>query len=1005
MTRSGSVLRFAPFALCLAISLHAQTPKMVADINSTVNPRNAGSDPFHGRPGSLRSEQQAFVKVGPIAYFRARTQAQGLELWQSIGNTATTQLVKDIFPGPGNSDPRELTVVGANLFFAADDGTNGRELWVLDASGAHMVKDINPGPVSSDPNSLAEFGGKLLFAASDPKNGTELWISDGTAAGTMLVRDIQTGSGDSLPRNMTPNQAGTLAVFSAAGTGRDTELWVTDGTTAGTKLVKDIRPGTNGSNPLYFQQLGSRLVFQASDGSTGNELWITDGTAAGTTMVKDVRPGTSSGTNLYYSVVVGNKVFFGGNDGSTGTEVWMSDGTASGTRRLADIYPGSTSGNFLWPAVNGGKVYFATRPSTSGYAIWETDGSTTKAVTNAIGTSSPSYLRWAGGKLFFAARGTTGGYELWVSDGTIAGTKLLKDINTTTSTASSSPRYLTETIPGRVVFGADDGKSGVELWASDGTNAGTTIIDINKPATPITDSSSPWNVTNLFGKLLFTAYDGSSGTELWISDGTSAGTKLLKDIRPGTSSGSPYYFARLGNRVFFRANDGSSGYELWVTDGTPAGTQLFLDIRPGSSSSSPAGLARIGDKIYFYANDGSTGGELWVTDGTTAGTKLVKDIRSGTSSSSPRNFTPLGTSGQFLFTASDSSTGYELYISDGTAAGTKLVKDINPGTSSSSPIYLTPLAGKVYFAASDATNGRELWVSDGTAAGTTMVKDVYPGQTNGNPNSSGPAYLAVLGNKIFFGANDGKVGNELWETDGTAAGTKLFLDINPGFGGGGGSNTIDKESSIGPSYLTRVGSRHIWFAAARYPNGVELWMTDGTVAGTKQVADVAPGNNSFYPQMQTDSSHPFYAVMNGKVYFRGNDGTHGNELWVVDNGATATEIGRACGSSTLSATDPVLGQVGSVSGSTQVKSPINVLLLGLPQATPTLLPWGCYSYLDLSNITVLGANALASWTLPMPIPNVAALDGATITLQAWTLPPSFPAGIELSNGVNLTLGH
>jgi len=980
---------------------------MVADINTNVNPRNGGSDPVHGRSGALRSEQQSFVKVGPIVYFRARTQAHGLELWQSIGNAATTQLVKDIFPGPGDANPGEFTVVGSRVFFAADDGQNGRELWVVDSNGTHLVKDISPGVSSSSPSSLAAFSGKLLFSAGDPSHGVELWISDGTATGTKLVKDIQTGAGDSSPRDITTNAAGTLAVFGAAGTATDFELWVTDGTSTGTKLVKDIRPGTTTSNLRYFQQLGKKLVFQANDGSTGNELWITDGTTAGTNQVADIRSGTGAGANLSQSIVLGSKLFFAGNDGSTGSEVWMSDGTKAGTKLVADVFPGATSGNFQWPAIKGSKIYFATRPSTAGYEIWETDGTTTKSVTNAIGTAAPSYLTWAGSTLFFAGRGATGGIELWGSDGTSTGTKLIKDINTTTTTASSSPRYLTETIPGRVVFAADDGKSGIELWGSDGTTAGTTMLEINKPANPITDSSNPWNVTNLFGTLLFTASDGSTGTELWISDGTGTGTKLLKDIRAGSASSAPAFFARLGNRVFFRANDGSTGNELWVTDGTAAGTQLFVDIRAGSASGSPSELERVGDKIYFRANDGSTGNELWVTDGTKAGTKLAADIRTGTGSSSPRNIAPLGTGGTFLFAASDGTTGVELYISDGTASGTKLVKDISAGTTSSSPLYLTPFAGKVYFSAMDQSVGRELWVTDGTAAGTMLVKDIYPGQTNGRPNNSNPAYFAALGNMLLFGADDGKVGNELWKTDGTAAGTKLFLDINKGLGSGGTSrdSAYKENASVGPSYLTRVGSRHIWFAADHYPDGVELWKTDGTVAGTKLVADVAPGNHSFSPAMQGDGYNPLYAVMHGKVYFRANDGVHGNELWGADNGATATDIGRPCGSSTLSATDPILGQVGSISGSTKVTGPINVLLFGLPQSPPALLPWGCYSYLGLGNFAVLAVNALPNWKLPMPIPNAAALSGATVTLQAWTLPPSFPASAELSNGVNLTLGR
>src|SRR6266851_1483413 len=238
-------------------------------------------------------------------------------------------------------------------------------------------------------------------------------------------------------------------------------------------------------------------------------------------------------------------------------------------------------------------------------------------------------------------------------------------------------------------------------------------------------------------KILFRANDGTHGDELWVTDGTAAGTALLDDIIPGSGGSGPAYITVLGNgKAVFAANDGTHGTELWVTDGTAAGTVLLDDIYPGSSPSYPRYIIAIGNgKALFEANDGTHGRELWVTDGTAAGTALVDDINPGAVGSVPRYITSLG-NGKAVFRANDGTHGYELWVTDGTAAGTALVDDINPGGGGSSPRDITVLGnGKALFSATDGTHGYELWVTDGTAAGTALADDIYPGSFGSNPSS------------------------------------------------------------------------------------------------------------------------------------------------------------------------------------------------------------------------------------------------------------------------------
>jgi ELWxxDGT repeat protein len=116
------------------------------------------------------------------------------------------------------------------------------------------------------------------------------------------------------------------------------------------------------------------------------------------------------------------------------------------------------------------------------------------------------------------------------------------------------------------------------------------------------------------GSVLFSAEDGVHGRELWRTDGTAGGTTLIKDISPGAGSSFPTSLVALGGKFYFAARDGVHGVELWQSDGSDAGTTLVADIAPGARSSSPSGLVAMGSSLYFVANDGSTGVELWKLD-------------------------------------------------------------------------------------------------------------------------------------------------------------------------------------------------------------------------------------------------------------------------------------------------------------------------------------------------------------------------------------------------------
>lgn len=435
---------------------------------------------------------------------------------------------------------------------------------------------------------------------------------------------------------------------------------------------------------------------------------------------------------------------------------------------------------------------------------------------------------------------------------------LVRDINTQFLASSSSPSDFTD-VNGTLFFTAITGAAGRELWKSDGTAAGTVLVkDIN----PGAGFSFPSSLTNVNGTLYFAANDGAHGFELWKSDGTELGTVLVKDIAVGSVSSLPSSLTNVNGTLYFTADDGLTGEELWTSDGTTVGTVLVKDISPGATGSSPTSLTDVNGALFFAANDGSTGVELWKSDGTSGGTTLVKDIYAGSGNSSPGYLTNVN--GTLYFSAADGLTGVELWKSDGTAGGTIQVKDILPGPSSSFPKSLINVNGTLYFSAQedagvDPVSGaalagnRELWKSDGTAGGTVQIQDIRPGMASSYPSS-----FTNMGGTLYFSANDGLSGKELWKSDGTAAGTVLVKDIALGVTG------------ASPGLLANVNGI-LYFTANDLIAGTEVWRSDGTESGTVLVTDIRAGLPGSSPSSLTN--------VNGRLFFAANDGVVGTELW------------------------------------------------------------------------------------------------------------------------------
>jgi ELWxxDGT repeat protein len=536
------------------------------------------------------------------------------------------------------------------------------------------------------PDKFNELNGKLVFRATEYNQyGEELWISDGTEAGTM-VKDIFAGKESSQPVFL--KEIGNTLFFLAKDRIHGQELWKTDGTLAGTVLVRDINPGGASSEVQNIFEVNGVLYFRARNTEFGLELWKSDGTETGTVLIKDIKPGPES-SDLRCLTVVNGKLYFTAFDSVHLDELWVSDGTEQGTRMVKDIAPGA-SGSSIVSLYNWNGTLF--------FNPWDD-----------YHKPGDPYTWYGHGK------------ELWKSDGTEAGTVMVKDGSA--GEASTQINYITNS-PGMLWYFAHNDASGTELWSSDGTASGTHMVKDMSPGSWDTEFKGQWAPVQ--GKLVFVArdYDTSatphskSGLDLWISDGTSAGT-VCKDIAAGTKDSGISFRCLENDKLFLVADDYLHGSELWVSDGTLNGTFMLADINPGELGSNVKILANTNGIVYFTAEDLEHGSSLWKTDGTKSGTKLVKAgmFIDTYSQIYPKDWFILKNKLYFLGgTMANGSeiTGVELCVTDGTEAGTHVINDLFPGSRDgvsmgSSGGDLIVINDTIYFGGQeDGFNGR-LW--------------------------------------------------------------------------------------------------------------------------------------------------------------------------------------------------------------------------------------------------------------------------------------------------------
>jgi ELWxxDGT repeat protein len=809
---------------------------------------------------------------------------------------------------------------------------------------AHLVADLSPGlaPLGTSPFSAfrayTPLAGRVLFLSFflDGDDQCGLWSTDGTAAGTGRLADLCAESlspADDAYRVQSLGVAGPIA-FLTDSLGR---LWRTDGTAAGAGTYSlGITVSTSLAQPVVGPH---GILYFATCGPDGYcQPWRSDGTLAGTRQLLQIEDDPDFLVPFRF-VIQGDRVLFSGGD-VRGPVVWVTDGTADGTRELArlpdpigyllpvdgGVYVSTNTGSFssdLWlipadgtavvrignfgldfrqPGVflfkAGGRVLFEDFEEDGIVSLWEIPA-LRRVRLLARFNSGMGPISEMGGRLIFAAAAdsSAGRFSLWVLGPKMSRPRPVHGCPG--GCPSVEPlRSGLGVLGGRAVFAGLDHR-GSELWETDGTGAGTKLL---RDLCPGKCGSLPRGFSLVLGRLIFTAGD----RELWSTDGTAAGTVRLGPILPGLQNGLD--FAGLGGRVVFSGFDSLAGDQPWVSDLTVPGTHRIgrLGGSPAAESSIQD-LTPLGSGVVFSACT-PAGPALWGSDGTTAGTQRL--VAAGESCSSFFDG-PIVTAGGTAFFSLDAA---HLWRTDGTPGGTQVLASWSDATVDG----LLPLSGGLFFTTTTASPQPPFavgfWRSDGTLQGTR--------QTGSVPLGGSPEVVGASGSDVFFAALSGDPPFDvfLWRTDGTAAGTRTLARLGP--------------ADFGLSVVRLEGRTLLVMAGAGRSAGLELWTTDGTAAGTVPViADpnaprpLAPrrlavlqgaayffagtgeagdplslwrsdGTEAGTARLMDFASDPDAAFLpgltlaGGLLFFPADDGVHGMELWRTDGTAAGTVLVR-----------------------------------------------------------------------------------------------------------------
>lgn len=957
----------AAAVVCLCASAMAQAP-LLRDIRQLPYGPTGNSDP------------RGFRDAGSRAFFVARSADGGVEPYVTDGTSAGTLRIADFWPGGADSSPVVLAADQgqAVLFvrtgpgqheFVRTDGTvagtqrlgtlgladanysaarlgNGTLILQqqvgpvvqcfatdLTAAGTVLLPGLDGFQLAVEQNGLGFGFGATSAGSGFGLAGYDLFAVDGTAAGSRrLATYVLRGAAGSSGPGVVAFQGRVYYLRSIPG---GVELGSSDGTLAGTQSHGSIAGLTSGlfvESPLLA--CGNQLAFLA-----GGSLWLSDGTAAGTARVA----GLPCDTLAQLQVMQGRLYFTAvGTQSPSGFELWSSDGTVAGTAIVAEVGPGPQNGSPNNLVVSPQGLWLrAVQGVSNATGLYLCTGPQNLQFVGSLPPGTPPPFAPFGGGVLMNLPGPQVGYEPYFATPSQPPT-LLRDLY---APAPGIDPFVVARGRDRLYFCADDGVHGRELWSTDGTAAGTTVID-QTPGALGTFAGGREHLVSFRDGVAVVAARSSGSYQLFVGDGSSSGLQQVP-IGPNVQ---PYALAVRDDVLF-----AFDGQRIFRTDGSPAGTLQLPAMAPtflldaklfalpgalvfggngnqlyGSDGVAPPVLlsqafaivsGQAGDRILFQDARG-----LVATDGTLAGTSALGH-------GSVERFEDDAEGKVLHFLANGG-----LHRTDGTLAGTTLLAPVPAGLTVA---RLVSTAGSVYLLANTAGLGTELWRYDAASSQITLVVDLVPGP------ASGPVAMQRLGDgdTLLLLVDDPALGREAWLSDGTAAGTRLLADIELG------------PNGSSPQLLGIAGG-NAFLLAHDNAVGTELRVLSLAVAGAASLQRIAAGC----------------------------PGSTGSPAL---NAPSAPRLGASGFGYTLQRVPPTT---------------LVALLVGDGLGRSSLL--GCEVAPTGATTSRLGFSSIAgAASFALPLPNANALLGLQITAQGFGLDPAAPRGFSGSDGMFTVIGR
>lgn len=747
-----------------------------------INEEAASSKPF------------CFVELDDILYFKADDGIHGEELYSYNTLTETASLVANLKPLNESARIDEVVVLDKIVYFNGQVGSSSAEYLLFHNPNTNETGRLfdQEGESARDPKNIFKYNGKLYFSADFGSQGKELGRYD--------------------PESIE------------------------------VEILADINPGLGDSEPWSFVEVNGELWFLAKDESQTNKLWKYNFT---TNTPEEITYGSENGLfpslgQLHYFE---NKLVFNGFLQGMGSELWILDVASSTLLDFPEIYPGPASSRPSSYVNHNGKLYFSATNLADRRELRVYDPLTNEATLladiNENGDSNPSDILIIKDKLYFAASTDDIQRKLFTFDTQNA---ILKEEASLDNNGFQN--YLSTLIVADDVLylSGQSPQVGTELLKF---KPGNSEIEIAADINQTTIGSSPYQFTEYGGKLYFGADEINTGREVWVYDPTTGNVDILSDL-PGNTA--PYNFTVLEEKLYFSGVYPVLGYGLLYYDVATGEISPTTYITPNSTGHI-TDITAYNGKLYFKASDELLGNELHVFDPISNSVQIVVDLLPGEDDGSPERFFVF--ENELFFQASDGTSGLELWKYNASTDETSLVSDINPGNGDSYPENFSIFNGKLFFSAYENDSSTELYSYDPATGEVIRRTDV-----SGNMD---PSYLTVYKDRLFM---KGKMANssnhELIYFDDASGELILAADIDPGSGSGSPRDLV-------------VFNDKLYFSAETDEYGREIWEYNDTIASI--VADIYPGIPG------SDASE--LTIFNGKLYFSANDGIRGAELWSI----------------------------------------------------------------------------------------------------------------------------